>query len=123
MDNKRLAVKWVRDKAKSHYNKDSNCRACDTTEELQFHHFNSVTQLWNIWLKKYKIVANSDEEVKAVRDRFIEEHQYELYEATVTLCKSCHDRLHKVYGLKPKLFTASKQKRWVEKQRTKNGLV
>ena len=121
--NKRLPVKWVRDKAKSNYKKGTYCRACNTTEELQFHHFNSITELWSKWLKANKIKADTDDEVVAVRDEFIEKYNYELYEATVTLCKECHAKLHRVYGLKPKLFTAKKQERWVEKQRVKNGLV
>ena len=47
----------------------------------------------------------------------------ELYEDTVTLCHSHHMKLHSIYGKRPKLIHAEKQKRWVEKQRDKYGMV
>jgi hypothetical protein len=117
---KRDAVKYVRDRAKSAYTKDSVCRMCGATEELEFHHYTSMTAMLDRWLRKEKI---NPSDIVEHRDRFIEEHYDQIYNKTVTLCKSCHSRLHKVYGQKPGLGTATKQERWVEKQRIKNGLV
>ena len=36
---KRDVVKYVRDKAKSKYEKGSSCEICGETEQLDFHHF------------------------------------------------------------------------------------
>ena len=36
---KRDAVKYVRDKAKSKYEKGTECHICGETEQLDFHHF------------------------------------------------------------------------------------
>jgi hypothetical protein len=58
-----------------------------------------------------------------VRDTFIEQHLLELYEEAVTLCHNHHLRLHSIYGKRPQLHTAQKQKRWVIKQREKYGMV
>jgi hypothetical protein len=79
-----------------------------------------MTLLWNKWKKKNSIEIESVEDIMNVRDIFVEEHHDEVYNQTVTLCKTCHmDRLHKVYGKVPPLFTAMKQKRWTEKQKIK----
>ena len=63
------------------------------------------------------------EEIMEVRDDFILEHTKELYDDAVTLCHDHHLRLHSIYGKRPKLFTAPKQSRWVERQREKYGMV
>lgn len=120
-DNARLAVKWIRDKAKSGYNKGNQCEICGTTEKLDFHHFYTLTPLFDKWCRVNKIKIVTDEDVLAVRDRFIAEHKVELYDETVTLCHDHHMKLHSVYGKAPTLGTASKQKTWVEKQREKHG--
>lgn len=119
---KRDPIKFVRDKAKARYNKGSECRICASTDNLDFHHFYTLTPLFNKWLKDNKIAINTDDDVIGVRDRFIEEHQPELYEYTVTLCHEHHMKLHSVYGKDPALTTAKKQMRWVEIQREKHGL-
>lgn len=122
-DIKRDITKIIRDGAKSCYNKGSSCRICNSTENLQFHHFKTLSILVNNWLRKNKISVSTLEEVQALRQQFIEEYKQELYDDTVTLCKTCHnDKLHKVYGKNPPLATAEKQKRWVERQREKHGL-
>jgi len=119
-DLKRLEVKYVRDRAKSRYKRGSECEICGTTDELQFHHFYTVDLLWNRWKKLKGIVINCVDDIMEVRDAFIEDHERELYEETATLCKHCHNnRLHRVYGQKPSLATAEKQKRWLLKQRDK----
>lgn len=117
---KRDPIKWVRDKAKSDYGKGDRCYICGSTEDLDFHHFNGLTELFDRWLLKNKIKINSDEDVVSVRDKFIEEHYEELYIKAVTLCHNHHMKLHSIYGKRPQLHTAEKQERWVEKQRVKH---
>jgi hypothetical protein len=119
---KRDAVKFVRDRAKARYKKGSECFICGSTDRLDFHHFYTLTPLLNKWLKKQGIKIETDEDILAVRDQFIEEHLVELYDETVTICHTHHLKLHSVYGKDPALTTAEKQKRWVQIQREKNGL-
>lgn len=119
---RRDPIKFVRDKAKAKYQKGTECRICGETDNLDFHHFYTLTPLFNKWLRDEKIVISTDEDVLAVRDRFIAEHLPELYDHTVTLCHEHHLKLHSVYGKDPALHTATKQMRWVGIQREKNGL-
>jgi hypothetical protein len=120
----RDAVKWVRDRAKSRYNKGSECEICGSTENLDFHHYYSVAELLDRWCTKNKLTLKTDDDVLAVRDRFIAEHEYELFEATVTLCNFHHaESLHKIYGKSPGLGTAKKQMNWVKIQKEKHGVV
>lgn len=124
MSLKRDPIKYVRDRAKARYKKGTECRICGATENLDFHHFYSLTPLFNAWLRKEKIQIKNDEEaVLAVRDRFIAEHEPELYDHTVTLCHDHHLKLHSIYGKDPALGTAPKQMRWVEIQRDKNEAI
>jgi hypothetical protein len=119
---KRDPIKFVRDKAKARYKKGTECFICGSQEKLDFHHFYSLTPLFNKWLKAEKIKIATDEDVIAVRDRFIEEHHRELYEEAVTICHDHHLKLHSLYGKDPPLVTAMKQKNWTRIQREKNGL-
>lgn len=113
-------IKYVRDGAKAAYEKDTHCFICHTTEELQFHHFYSMTLLWNKWKKDNNITISNTEDIFDVRDDFISKFHDHIYEDTVTLCKFHHmERLHKIYGKVPTLHSAPKQKRWVEIQRIK----
>tara|TARA_E500000318_G_C3453681_1_gene169822 strand:+ start:257 stop:628 length:372 start_codon:yes stop_codon:yes gene_type:complete len=123
MDLKRDLVKYVRDKAKSKYDKGTECRICGSKENLDFHHFYGLTELLEKWLREQKLVIQTAEEIMEVRDDFILEHRKELYDDAVTLCHDHHLRLHSIYGKRPKLFTAPKQARWVERQREKYGMV
>tara|TARA_A100001515_G_scaffold134031_2_gene123713 strand:+ start:68 stop:439 length:372 start_codon:yes stop_codon:yes gene_type:complete len=123
MNFKRDLVKYVRDKAKSRYQKSNNCYICGDTENLDFHHFFGLTELLERWLKKHNIVVETEEDILNIRETFIETHEKELYDEAVTLCHLHHLRLHSIYGKRPKLITAMKQKRWVEKQRVKHGMV
>jgi ABC-type antimicrobial peptide transport system permease subunit len=120
---KRDPVKFIRDKAKSRYNKGTECRICGDTSNLDFHHYATLTQLYSNWIKANNIVIKEDEDILAVRDDFIAKHMRELYDETVTLCHTHHMKLHSVYGKDPALITAEKQKRWVDKQRVKHGLL
>ena len=55
---KRDLVKYVRDKAKSQYKKDTECYICGSQENLDFHHYNGLTELLDIWLRKNSIAKN-----------------------------------------------------------------
>ena len=113
-------IKYVRDGAKAAYEKDTHCFICHTDEELQFHHFYSMTLLWEKWKKDNNIVIADTADIFDVRDNFVNDHYDQVYNQTVTLCKFHHmERLHKIYGKVPLLRTAQKQKRWCEKQRIK----
>jgi len=118
----RYFTKWIRDACKSAYDKKENCEICDVTEPLEFHHYSSLSELVAVWQKK-NLVITSDEEALEHRGSFIEEYRKEIYDDTVTLCKSHHTRLHSIYGKNPKLATAKKQVSWVKKQRDKHGLA
>lgn len=113
---KRDLVKYVRDRAKSKYDKGTECRICASTTKLDFHHYYTLSLLLHKWMA----ANNPDPEmVLGWRDTFIEEHLPELYEHAVTLCHEHHLRLHAVYGRNPNLGTAKKQMRWVQIQRDK----
>lgn len=116
---KRDIVKYVRDKAKHAYKKDTNCYVCGKTDKLDFHHFNSVTELLEKWLKENKIDINYADDIIRVREEFISLHEKEMYIEAVTLCHTHHEMLHRLYGKRPALHTAAKQKLWVEKQKEK----
>lgn len=116
---KRIPIKYVRDRAKSRYDKAPQCYVCRVGGSLDFHHLYTVDVLFDDWLKTNKIQINTVEDIIAVRDDFIESHTYEMYDYARTLCKKCHQRLHAVYGQRPALSTAPKQERWLDKQRDK----
>jgi len=119
--NKRLPVKWIRDMNKRRYEKGTECVVCGTDQLLEFHHFYSLTLLFEKWLKVKGFVVNTDDDVLAIRDQFSEEHKREIFDEAVTLCKSHHALLHKVYGITPALHTADKQRRWLGIQAKKFG--
>mgnify|MGYP003137638620 FL=1 len=124
MNLKRDLVKYVRDKAKSKYKKSTECYICGSKESLDFHHFYSLTELLERWIKKHNFKINTVEDIMQIRDKFIEEHSKELFDDVVTLCHTHHLKLHSIYGKKPNFLTAKKQPRWAEKQREKYyGLV
>ena len=123
MDLKRDLVKYVRDKAKSKYKKATQCYICGETENLDFHHFYGMTELLETWLISKKVTITSADEIMNLRELFIEEYTNEIYHEAATLCKAHHQRLHSIYGKRPKLVTALKQKRWVNIQREKYGMV
>lgn len=118
-DNHRIAVKWVRDRAKKAYEKKANCCICDTTSDLELHHFSSITLLLNNWAHKKGYDISTDDGILAVRDEFIEEYRKEIYEDVVTLCNKHHVALHSVYGKAPPLQSAAKQANWIRIQRSK----
>jgi len=117
---KRDEIKYIRDISKSAYRKEGYCYICNATENLQFHHFYSMTLLWNKWKKENNIIITSVEDILKYREDFKSEHYNEIYNLAITLCKFHHmERLHKIYGKVPPLSTALKQKSWCEKQKIK----
>lgn len=120
----RDVVKVFRDGIKTKYKKGTSCAICGSEESLHFHHFKTVSVLIETWLRKRKIDEFRDlEHAQAVREEFYSEYWYDMTENGATLCKEHHEALHKVYGGNPNLGTSEKQKRWVEKQKEKYGLV
>ena len=120
---KRDLVKYVRDKAKSKYKKDTHCYICGSTENLDFHHFYGLTELLESWLKERDVTVKTEEEILELREIFIKENEDKVYKQAVTLCHMHHLKLHNIYGKRPKLMTANKQENWVEIQRKKYGMV
>jgi hypothetical protein len=116
---KRDKIKYIRDRAKSAYTKDEECYICGVKESLDFHHFFSVTELLNRWIKEKHLVILTSEDMMDMRDEFIDAHHKEIYDDTVTLCHTHHLKLHSIYGKKPSLVTGPKQQRWVGKRREK----
>ena len=71
---KRDLVKYVRDKAKSRYQKNNKCFICGETENLDFHHFFGLTELLEHWLKKTRKKIETEEDILTLRGEFIEKH-------------------------------------------------
>lgn len=118
--NKRIAVKHVRDRAKSAYEKKDHCAICGTKEDLELHHTHSITLLLNSWAARKGYDISTDEGILGVRDEFIQEHHREIYEEVYTLCNRHHVALHSVYGKTPSPGSEARQGSWIEKQRAKH---
>lgn len=117
--NKRIAVKWIRDRAKSAYEKQDHCYICKSQAELELHHTHSITTLVNTWAARMNYDISTDDGILAVRDEFIDTHRSELYDQVYTLCNRHHIQLHGVYGKTPATGSETKQVRWIELQRDK----
>lgn len=117
--NKRISVKWIRDGAKSAYDKKDSCFICASREDLELHHTSSLTLLLEKWAKTNNIDISTDDAVLAIRARFIDEHMSQLYDEVFTLCIKHHQKLHSIFGKAPPLHTAQKQVNWVSKQKAK----
>lgn len=120
---KRDLVKYIRDKAKSAYKKENKCYICNSSDDLDFHHYYGLTELLEKWLKDNEITISTADEIMEIRESFIEQFSDEIYNKTVTLCHKHHLKLHSIYGKRPKLITAEKQARWVDRQKEKHGMV
>ena len=121
-DLKRFPIKYIRDKAKAAYKKDSSCYICGVESPLDLHHFNSISELFNIWASENNITINELSDILECREDFINAHRPELYEEVRTLCKKHHKQLHSIFGQHPKLSTAAKQRNWCEKQKEKRAI-
>lgn len=118
-DNKRIAVKHIRDKAKAAYEKKDCCYICGKRDDLELHHLHSITLLLNAWAHRKSYDISTDEGVLDIRDEFISEHKVELYDLVYTLCNTHHVKLHSVYGKAPAPNSIEKQSRWLEIQKAK----
>jgi 5-methylcytosine-specific restriction endonuclease McrA len=116
---KRFPIKYIRDKAKSAYKKNSECYVCETSEKLELHHVYSMSELFNKWCRETGIVIKELEDILQHREDFIAEHHKEIYEDVRTLCKTCHLRLHKLFGQNPALQTGPKQLVWLDRLKDK----
>jgi hypothetical protein len=116
---KRYPVKYIRDKVKSNYPDKVDCTICGATEQLHYHHYTSLAQLYNKWAKDNQVVTDTVEQILEVRDIFIEKYWEELVNMGACLCKKHHEMLHKIFGKDPSLATSGKQERWVGKQRAR----
>lgn len=116
----RIPVKWIRDRAKSAYEKQGTCYICNTDVDLELHHTHSLTLLLENWIRTTGRDFSTDEAVLQNRDEFIDHHRVEIYDEVYTLCNRHHVFLHSVYGKAPGLNTTSRQKSWIETQRSKH---
>lgn len=122
-ENKRVPVKWIRDKAKKAYEKTDSCYICNTNMKLELHHLNSIASLLEKWCLRKGYPIDTDEQVIAIRDEFIELHREELFDLVVTLCNKHHVNLHTLFGKVILPGSAGRQKMWLDKQRDKhNGI-
>ena len=112
---KRTVYRYIRDGIKSNYVYKECCEICGTKEDLELHHPNTVSLLFDEFCKKRGISVSTEDEVLAIREDFYKEHWFELVEDVMTLCNTHHKALHKVYGSQPPLATAEKQRKWVER--------
>lgn len=117
--NKRIPVKWIRDGAKSAYEKQGHCWICGSDQDLELHHTHSITLLLERWVEAKGYDISTDEAVLQIREQFIAEHWDQIYRDVYTLCNRHHVMLHGVYGKAPALHTAKLQSSWIEKQREK----
>ena len=90
---KRDLVKYVRDKAKSKYKKQSSCYICESNIDLDFHHYYGLTELLETWLKTEKYIIENEQDILALRKSFIDDNWEKVYDYTVTLCHKHHLRL------------------------------
>lgn len=117
--NKRIPLKWVRDKAKAAYQKSDVCYICGSKESLELHHTHSLTLVLDNWAAQNGYDISTDEGILAVRDEFIKEYYDEIYNQVFTLCFTHHSKLHGVYGKAPPLASAQRQTNWINAQKSK----
>lgn len=115
--NKRVAVKWIRDRAKSAYEKQDHCYICGGSVDLELHHLASINYLLERWAAQHNHDISTDSGVLSIRDEFIQQHHQEIYVDVYTLCNRHHVELHGVYGKSPLPHTVPLQQRWLERKR------
>lgn len=111
--NKRTATKHIRDGIKSNYVKGSSCQICGTNQDLELHHYHTVSLMLEKYCDENGIVLETDEDAVSMRGAFYEAHWNELVVDMVTLCNKHHIHLHSIYGKQPSLQTVDKQRNWV----------
>lgn len=116
---KRSPIALMRDGIKSHYKRGSCCEICGGVTDIELHHYHSVSLLVKSYAKELQLDFTDEETVLSNRTAFYERYWHELVEDTVNLCVEHHRLLHKVYTKEPPLYTAKKQKNWVQKQKDK----
>ena len=89
---KRDKIKYVRDYAKSGYPKKSSCEVCGSTENLDFHHFYSMTPLFDKWCKKNKIQIKTEEDILKARVDFVKDHHKGIPLVSVKFCDWIRER-------------------------------
>jgi 5-methylcytosine-specific restriction endonuclease McrA len=122
-DLKRLPVKFVRDYIKKDYKLKDCCFICGSVKDLELHHLYSVSELFNQWCVKNKVLhIKSDEHIKELRVQFAQDCATDLsHDNLYTLCKHHHVRLHTIYGQSYGNHLASKIKTWIYLQKEKHG--
>ena len=61
--------------------------------------------------RERNVVIETEEEIFTLREVFIKENEEQVYNHAVTLCHMHHLKLHNIYGKRPKLITAKKQRK------------
>lgn len=115
----RSFIRILRDGVKSNYVKLDECECCGSTEDLELHHPHTFSLVFEEYCKKVGLTVESSEQVLAMRDEFYKANWNELVLDVLTLCNTHHKLLHQIYGSKPSLSTASKQRVWVERLKGK----
>ena len=62
MELKRDLIKYIRDKAKSKYEKTDKCYICGSQTRLDFHHFYSLTELFEEYMTKHNLEITTEEQ-------------------------------------------------------------
>lgn len=119
--NKRTATKHIRDGIKSKYQKGSCCEICGTEQDLELHHYHTVSLLLDEYCVANGIKLETDQDAIDMREDFYEAHMFELVEDMATLCNKHHVQLHSIYGKQPSLNSANKQRNWVKKMASKSN--
>lgn len=121
--NARSAIRWIRDSVKQQYPKGTNCEICGTPEDLEYHHYHTLSLMFEKYCRDEGLEVKTDEDILAVRDTFAKAYWSEVVTDGVTLCETHHRALHKIYGKQPSLSTADKQKHWVVRMNAKQNTV
>lgn len=122
---KRDEVKYLRDGIKANYKKTTECYICNSTENLEYHHYTPLVYLWDTYKKDNKIDIQEVSTIMHIRDDFYGIYRTELIDDCITLCKVHHSKLHSIYGktYSGANYITKKVRRWVGIQRKKNGLA
>jgi hypothetical protein len=119
---KREPVKYIRDGMKSRYKQREPCYICCSTEKIELHHLYCVSELWDEWSLRNRVVINTPEEIILHRQQFELDCAEKLDNSNLySLCKTHHSRLHQLFGKSYSNYTALKVKEWLERQKARYG--